>query len=351
MQWCIVSEALYNAGHGKGNRGYAAVWGGKTATYHHNLLAHNFNRSPRFGSTTKNDKHMLLDVVNNVNYNYGKKNACYGGDNRQGNEGLFQLNYVNNYYKPGPAYKGDRSAVFIGASFCNPSQGSQGESYGKWHLDGNYMEGTYADTKGFNTDNYKGFDISAYQENVAGLTLDDMKSDHIDVGEYAVNTEAAHDAFNSVVTKAGAYPLDAHDRRIIDETINGTATWYGCCNAGRAKGIIDKPSDSGGYPEYKTYNEITDNDHDGMDDAWETDNGFDPTNRDDRNTVIKGGYTALEAYLCSLVGEYISNDETGVSDIETDKAQDNAIYTLQGVRVSKPVKGINIINGKKVVVK
>lgn len=315
VQWCIVSEALYNAGHQKGNRGYGAVLGGKTATYHHNLLAHNYNRSPRLGATTKNDKHMLLDIVNNVNYNYGKANACYGGDNRQGNDGLFQVNYVNNYYKPGPAYTGNNKSYFIAASFCNPAQGSQGESYGDWHLDGNYMEGSYAEEKGYNTNNYNAFDISAYTENVAGLTLDDMKSEHIDVGQYGINTQSAQEAYESVLAKAGAFPRDTHDSRVLDEAKNGTAQYYGSCNAGRAKGIIDKPSDSGGYPEYKTYNEIKDEDHDGMDDEWEKANGFDPTDRDDRNTILEGGYTALEAYLCSLVGENIAIERAKPYDI------------------------------------
>lgn len=368
MQWCIVSEALYNAGHGKGNRGYGAVWGGKTATYHHNLLAHNYTRSPRLGATTKNDKHMLLDIVNNVNYNYGKANACYGGDNRQGNDGLFQVNYVNNYYKPGPAYTGDRKSYFLCASFCNPAQGSQGTSYGDWHLDGNYMEGSYAAQNGYNTDNYKALDISAYQENVAGLTLADMKSDHIDVGEFAVDTQSPQDAFTSVLEKAGAFPRDIHDRRILNETKNGTAEYYGSCNAGRALGIIDKPSDSGGYPEYKTYNEITDNDHDGMDDAWETDNGFDPTNRDDRNTVLKGGYTALEAYLCSLAGEHIAIEKAkpydiivaqdGSGDCKTineaiEKADENAkrttIFVKNGTYNEKVFIGNRYQDSKKVI--
>lgn len=368
MQWCIVSEALYNAGHGKGNRGYGAVWGGKTATYHHNLLAHNFTRSPRLGATTKNDKHMLLDIVNNVNYNYGKANACYGGDNRQGNDGLFQVNYVNNYYKPGPAYTGDRKAYFIGASFCNPAQGSQGTSYGDWHLDGNYMDGTYAAQNGYNTDNYKAFDISAYQENVAGLTLADMKSDHIDVGEFAVDTQSPQDAFNSVLEKAGAFPRDSHDKRVLDETKNGTAEYYGSCNAGRAKGIIDKPSDSGGYPAYNTYGQITDNDHDGMDDAWEEANGFDPTDSADRNTILKGGYTALEAYLCSLVGENIAIEKAkpydiivaqdGSGDCKTineaiEMADENAkrttIFVRNGVYNEKVFVGNRYEDSKKVI--
>lgn len=347
VQWCISSEALYNCGHQKGNRSYGAVWGGKTASYHHNLLAHNYSRSPRLGCTTKNDRHMLLDIVNNVNYNFGRANACYGGDNRQGDDGLVQVNYVNNYYKQGPAYPGTSKASFIRASFCNPAQGSQGSSYGEWHLDGNYNTGKYAIDHGYNEDNYKGFDISEYTENVKGLTLDDMKSGHIDIGEYAVNTQTAAEAYESVLANVGAFPRDSHDARILKETADGTAEYYGSCNSGRAKGIIDKPSDSGGYPEYKTYNAITDNDHDGMDDAWETANGFDPTNPDDRNTVLKDGYTALEAYLCSLVGETIAIEKAkpydiivakdGSGDCTTineaiEKADENAERTLIFVR-------------------
>ena len=312
VQWCMFNEGLYDAGHGKGARSYGAVLGGKTATYHHNLLAHNYNRSPRFGATTKNDVVMLLDFVNNVNYNWGKQSSCYGGDNRQGDAGLFQLNFVNNYYKPGPARDGSQKSYFIGASYCNPDQGSQGKSYGKWHLSGNYIEGTA--NSDFNTDNYKGFDISAYTEAVKGLTLADMKSDHIEV-EYPVRTETAEQAFESVLAGAGAFPRDTLDRRIVKEVRTGTAECYGTLNKGRTKGIINKGSDAGGWPELQTYNEITDADHDGMDDAWETAHGFDPTDRSDRNIVLKSGYTVLEAYLNSLCGEEIAIEYAQPYDI------------------------------------
>ena len=338
VQWCIFHEGLYNAGHGKGSRSYGAVLGGKTATYHHNLFAHNYNRSPRFGATTKNDKVMLLDFVNNVNYNYGKKNACYGGDNRQGDLGLFQLNFVNNYYKPGPAYTGDRAAVFIGASYCNPDQGSQGKSYGKWHLSGNYMEGSYAASKNYNNNNYNGFDISAYTEAVPGLKMEQMKSDHIPV-DCPVNTESAHDAYNSVLAGAGAFPRDAVDSRIIEEVRTGTASTWASFNNHRVCGIIDKPSDAGGYPTYKTYNEVTDNDHDGMDDAWETKNGLNPQNAADRNLVLKSGYTALEAYLCSLVGENIPVEFAKPYDIVVAQDGSGDYKTIQGALDAVPENG------------
>src|SRR5687767_1511158 len=48
VQWCIVSEGLYEAGHQKGHRSYGGVWGGQYASYHHNLIAHQNSRAVRF---------------------------------------------------------------------------------------------------------------------------------------------------------------------------------------------------------------------------------------------------------------------------------------------------------------
>jgi hypothetical protein len=44
-------------------------------------------------------------------------------------------------------------------------------------------------------------------------------------------------------------------------------------------------------------------DEDGMADAWESDNGLNPADPDDRNADADGdGYTNLEEYLNALVG-------------------------------------------------
>ncbi len=325
VQWCIISEALYSAGHNKGSdRAFGAVWGGRSASYHHNLLAHNKSRNPRFGNITENDTVMHLDIVNNVMYNWGNYNACYGGNNKLGTGGRPEINLVNNYYKPGPARPGNNSSYFACASWSDVIDGYSGVECGNWHLSGNYMEGTWAAKNGVNEDNYKAFLFNEYTSRVPTMTLDDFKSDYNTVpDEYKLKWDSPEDAFNKVLANVGAFPRDPVDTRVIQETKDGTATYYGQCGnttngemvSSNKIGIIDKPSDVGGYPELKTYNEITDNDHDGMDDAWETANGFDPTDRDDRNTALKDGYTALEAYLCSLVGETISLERANPYDI------------------------------------
>ena len=44
-------------------------------------------------------------------------------------------------------------------------------------------------------------------------------------------------------------------------------------------------------------------------------------------------------------------DDTGINTVATTQKENETIYTLSGQRVATPVKGINIINGKKIVIK
>ena len=328
VQWCLIAEGLYDAGHGKGRRGYGAVLGGRSATYHHNLIAHNVSRAPRFGATTKNDVVMLLDYVNNVHYNWGGSTAFYGGDNRQGTKGKFQANIVNNYYKPGPAYPGTKRTRIVRASFYK-SAPLQGRNESLWHLDGNYFEGTA--NANINTDNYSGMHFEEYVDYYPDITVNDLKSDHFEVPD-PVNTETAHGAYQSVLDKVGAFPRDTVDRRLVNETITGTAVSSCSFNAYAVTGIVDKPEDSGGFPEYGAYNFVLDSDRDGIPDYWEEANGMDSMNAEDRNTLSNEGYTYLEVYLNGLAGEYLDGfnypDPEYITSINRNPYQDEILVYL-----------------------
>lgn len=62
----------------------------------------------------------------------------------------------------------------------------------------------------------------------------------------------------------------------------------------------------------------------------------------------RGALGVLEA---KFAGEAEDDDVTGISNVSTDVEEDGDIYTLQGVKVAQPQKGVYIMNGKKVIVK
>jgi hypothetical protein len=68
----------------------------------------------------------------------------------------------------------------------------------------------------------------------------------------------------------------------------------------RSGRIIKSQEEVGGWPELKSLPAPTDTDRDGMPDSWETANGLNPNNPEDRNGIGEGGYTRLEQYLNEL---------------------------------------------------
>ncbi|WP_308992174.1 hypothetical protein QLS71_018875 [Mariniflexile litorale] len=312
VQWCIVHEGLFASGHAKGARSYGAQWGGQNATYHHNLLAHNYSRSPRFNGSKHHDKNVKYEYVNNVNYNWGKTNAAYGAYIEIA-DGTYNCNFINNYYKPGPAHPGSETSFFAESLH----HGIQGDSLiAKWYMHGNIMEGVA--NKALNKDNSLGLNAERYEAvNVprsALIAKAPFKMPH------TLHVESAKDAYKSVLEEAGAFPRDIVDERIVSEVKSGTASGKGTTEKyqdkrkdngyidnpfyGKTKGIIDNPALAFGdnaFPEYKTYKVPMDTDHDGMPDAWENKNGLNPNNSDDRNHIGKDGYTMLEIYLNQIL--------------------------------------------------
>ncbi len=286
MQWCIISESLYNSIHSKGNHGYGGIWGGADASFHHNLLAHHSSRNPRFnGARYESEWDELVDHRNNVIYNWGF-NSAYGGEPSEIDGSMSRVNMVSNYYKSGPATSSTTLEYRIVEPYSDLMYG-----FGEWYIDSNYVYG-YPDAA---SDNW-----TYGVQGVSQATKDEIRS--LTPFDYDITTiQTAEEAYNEVILNAGAYlpRRDTVDRRIISETINGTATYGASWGAGT--GIIDSQDDVGGWPALFSAPALPDADHDGMPDEWEILMGLDFENDSDRNGDINfNGYTNLEDYLNSI---------------------------------------------------
>jgi len=268
MQWCIISESLNKSVHEKGEHGYGGIWGGKGATFHHNLLAHHKSRLPRFCGARyhKQPDLEIVDFRNNIIYNW-KSNSSYAGE-----EG--HHNIVSNYYKAGPATESSKKNRIL-----NPWS-----PYGEFFVEGNILHGNDAITN----DNHKGVETD-YPDSC-------LVSDPIMVVDIPVQN--ATQAFNEVLEYAGAsFSRDAIDERIVLEVRKGNAQ-YGVLQ----DGIIDSQIQVGGWPELNEFDKKSDTDKDGMSDDWESKNGLDPSDGADHALfTLSKVYTNLEVYLNELV--------------------------------------------------
>jgi hypothetical protein len=109
-----------------------------------------------------------------------------------------------------------------------------------------------------------------------------------------VTTQSADDAYSAVLAGAGAMPWnrDATDLRMVGDVRNGTGALVDAQHAAEWNALLNAimVSRPAGW----------DTDNDGMPNAWETANGFNP-NLADHNLVQGDGYTALEHYVNSIV--------------------------------------------------
>ncbi len=364
MQWCSVAEALNNAGHGKGAHGYGGIWGGKQASFHHNLIAHVNNRAPRLNGARYGwdgyDKTKYINTIdaervdlrNCVMYNWGNGNGAYAG------QGGYH-NIVNNYYKAGPSTK-NKTRVFQ-CGHTNNDKDDNGKKidpkgthiYGHFYINGNYVTAASSPAN--------------YDWN--GVIIDDGNTtikDTIKLTEPVITgditTHTAQVAYEKVLANVGASLYrDAVDTRHVEEAKNGTATYKGSVSG--AQGQLDKVSDQGTYElESTSRPEGFDTDGDGIPDEWETANGLNPNDKSDGNAktidTTKGWYTNLEVYLNSLVesimkagmadGEsnyteyWPAYNTTGISQTRTLAITTTEYYDLNGRRLAEPQRGVNI---------
>ncbi|MBC7782674.1 MAG: pectate lyase [Burkholderiales bacterium] len=295
VQWCILSEPLNQSVHLKGKHGYATGWDGRTrggGSFHHNLIAHAASRAPRIGYFKTGRG--LIDCRNNVIYNSG---PAYGGETDD-------LNYVGNYYRPGPTsfrpdgaifhVSADDTRAYIAGNVFEGRPESAADNAAAVKFDG--IAAMPLPNAGPNPGTNAAANAAPSTQPInptgkkAGDAATCLVAGPFDVAP--ITTHPAEEAYELVVKRAGATSpkRDPVDERICSDVRNRTGK------------IIDSPSEVGGWPELKAAPAPVDADHDGMPDVWETAHQLNPADPSDGRAVAPGEktYTNLEMYLNQL---------------------------------------------------
>lgn len=329
VQWCIVSQSLVK-GHSKLSHGYGGNWGGRKASYHHNLLAHHTSRAPRLGPRPTTQLKEQMDMRNNVIYNYSGE-GCYGG------EGM-KVNIVNNVYIPGPGNKywsGSNSNKFkrlaaVGVRNNNyvatyPAYAPALHLVGKYYVDGNYHYSDQNVTKDNWTDGvYSQITWSDWDDlaNTAAKQAEMKKEIKAETPiEYVyTTTHGTTEAYTNVINYAGAsLSRDELDKTIASEARTKTSRTASPASTGSGldKGFINTQTDvkgltgGDGWPKLNAGTAKTDTDGDGIPDEWEKANGLNPNDPTDGAKITADGYSNLEHYINSLVQEIVDNGNAG----------------------------------------
>lgn len=394
MQWSTIGESLVHPGHTKGAHGYGGIWGGKLASFHHNLLIHHSNRTPRFNGArynwngyTGNKLYSeykwantlqaeIVDYRNCVVYNCG--NGCYGGP------GGGLINMVNNYYKTGPAATTNRITTVTLAA-----DGNAGDDQTFWDMTSRYYVtgNTFVNQNGttnatptnnnWGAMNYDGGVVSSGGQyytkdpnHYYGSDLTYTKINNVDclpikldspapAGE--ITTHNATKAFEKVTTYAGSsLHLDDVDNRYFSETKGGTCTYKGSATSyikdGKTYsctptwGRIDIVADVNGYTEANfgtgSRDASFDTDKDGIPDAWETANGLNSNDATDAVTYTLDPakyYMNIEVYANSLVQDIMI---AGNADAEDAAKEYYPKYTKTNGTVVEAINTLGIdLNG------
>jgi len=285
LQRTLISEALNAAGHTNyppgTEHGYAATIGGDIGSFHHNLLAHNYGRNWSLGGGLDGSGYYagLMDITNNVVYNWGGRTT---------DGGTKELNFVNNYYKPGPGMQLSRYALTVDHE--NTFGGMQ-----RAYFEGNVMPGY------FNESNQTYGRRAVYSN---GATNDYETFVDSPFFPSYVTTQTAGHAYKIVLSDVGCVQpvFDDHDIRMINETLAGTYSVTGSVTG--KKGFPDNQADAGGYEDYPfiTRPVSWDSDNDGLPNWWETIIGTNLNSpigdfSDANSDTNSDGYTNLDYYL------------------------------------------------------
>jgi len=283
LQWNLIAEPLNYSYHFEtGDKdyerhGYGGIWGGRHLSGHHNLFAHCNSRNPRFNGIRQGIEENV-DFRNNVIYNWGG-NSAYAGEG--GN-----YNMVNNYYRYGP-----NTNKNVQYRIMNPWRNTK-IPYGKYFIDGNYVDGS-AEVTG---------------NNWQGVYLGEKEGDDPELAKATapfsivpVTTQKAKDAYELVLKNVGcSFKRDTLDERVINNVKHRTGSFVNV-QGGYPHGT-EYEATVNAWPALKSLPADTDKDQDGMPDVWETKHALNPADASDAaGYKLDKQYTNIEVYLNELV--------------------------------------------------
>jgi hypothetical protein len=303
----MIAEPLNIAGHknyGPGTaHGYAASIGGDVGSFHHNLLSQSAGRNWSMAGGLDGNGYYSgrLDLFNNVVYNWVGRTT---------DGGAHEVNFVNNYYKAGPASKQSNMLV---AQLEGVGKGSQ-----SYYVKGNVFEKANGTIACDGTNDECGRTYTKASTQVLDWTL------WVDAPffESQATIHSAKEAYKHVLSNVGAnMPVfDDHDKRIVKETLSGVNTYTG--SVGKLSGIPDDESDVGGWEDYGNVMRSADfdSDHDGLPDWWEILFNLNPNSPEgdfsDTNADVDGnGITWMDRYLDWMSTPHFELESTGVVSV------------------------------------
>lgn len=281
LQRTLISEALNAANHQNyqagTEHGYAATIGGDIGSFHHNLLAHCYGRNWSLGGGLDGSGAYTgrMDITNNVVYNWGGRTT---------DGGTKEVNFVNNYYKPGAGSK-----IFV--AFNQQNEGV-GTGMQRCYFNGNVMPGYFDESN------------QTLGRKASGNTV--PYNNFVDTPFFPsyVTTQSAKNAYKIVLSDVGCTQpeFDDHDQRIITETLNGTYSAVGSVTG--KPGFPDNEADVGGFEDYPSIvrPQNWDTDQDGLPNWWENIIGTNVNSAvgdfaDANADPDLDGYTNLDKYL------------------------------------------------------
>ena len=277
FSWSILSEGFGTAIAIGCAAGTACADVQDDFDFHHNLMGWTSHRHPNGGGDTGR-------WVNNITYNWSFRAMQW--------EGGTDIDIINNVWKLGPMGNPSREINIWPAGLDVEASGDP-----SFYVVGNKGP----NNSDPNADNWptmiREFDTFNGPE-IGQLSTQYRRFNPLAAQTYPITAIATNSVESQVLELVGnsrrlgcdgvwVMRRDAVDTRLINEYNAGTGI----------SAVITNESQVGGFPTISGGTACTDTDGDGMFDLYETNNGLNPNNAADANTVAANGYRNIENFM------------------------------------------------------